>query len=248
MVIAAIVFLGLFSAGMILMLRHFMQVHVTGAMGHLQKLNDELLRQQSELKQKIAEAEKEYQTKTAKAQQEISTMQAQARQEAAKAAEESRSRAMQEREKIINEAVETREKMRKEIMAEMEDKAIQHSKELLEAFFGGVLRKAVHENLVQEVVDGIQELHTEHFQITTDHAEIISAEALTEDIKGRIQKALKERIKKEVKLKERLDTALVGGVVVKFGPVVIDGSLRNRLEESAVQLKKETARRYQGAT
>ena len=80
-VILVFLFQGIIFVGLIFLLRGFMQGHVTGAVGHLQKLNDELMKQQAELKHKIAEAEKEYQTKVSKAQQEVSTMQVQAKQD-----------------------------------------------------------------------------------------------------------------------------------------------------------------------
>ena len=248
MVLTIIIFQGVIFVVLIFALRQFMQGHVTGAVGHLQKLNDELQRQQAELTKKMAAAEKEYQVKMARLQQDINSAQAQAKQEAAKTVEEARARAIQERDQLINEAVGTREKMRQEVMAEMEDRAIQHSRSLMTDFFGGELRRLVHEALVREVLEGLKGMDLEKFQITEDEAHLASIEPLPEETKGLIRKLLKEKIHREVKFKEDIDPNLGGGLVLRFGTFVIDGSLTNRLKESSALLKKETARRYQGTT
>ena len=248
MVVTIIIFQGLLFAGLIFILRQFMKGHVSGAVGHLQKLNEELVKQQNELKQKMAEAQKEYESKMGNLQDEIREKQGQVREEANKMLEESRQRALAERENIINEAVETREKMRQEIMAQMEEKAVFHSRTILGEFFSGEMHALIHEFLVREVIQGLKEVNVEAFQISTDTAELTSAIPVSADLKSQIQKILKDRIKRDVKFKEETDESLVAGLILKFGTFVIDGSMTHRLKEAAALLKKETARRYQGNT
>ena len=43
MILTVIIFQGLIFVGLIFILRQFMKGHLSGAMGHLQKLNDDLL-------------------------------------------------------------------------------------------------------------------------------------------------------------------------------------------------------------
>ncbi len=152
---------------------------------------------------------------------------------------------MQEREKLINEAVETRDKIRHEIMAEMEDRAIQHSKDLIAEFLSSEMQKLLHEALVKELIQGLDEARIDQFQIQAEGAELRTAQALGSQEKNRIQNILKEKIKKEVKLKEEVDPTLLGGLILRLGTFVIDGSFTNRLKEAASRLTKETARRYQ---
>ena len=247
MVLAIILFQGVIFIALIFILRHFMKGHVTGAVDHLHKLNDELMKQQADLKQKMAEAQKEYDTKTLKLNEEVMVKQKQAKDEAVKTLEESRQRAMQEREKIINEAVGTRDKMRHEVMGEMEEKAILHSKSIIAEFFSGELGRLAHGALVEEVIQALREADLQNFQIQTDTAEIKFPMEISADAKKKIAQILKEKIKKDVKFKEENDPSLVGGLVLVFGNFVMDGSLVNRLSESAARLKKETARKYQGS-
>lgn len=248
MVVAIIAIQGFIFLGMILLLRHFMKGHVTGAVGHLQKLNEELLKQQAELRQKNAEADKEYQAKMNKVQQEVSALHTQAKQEVTKTLEEARTRAQTEREKLINDAVETKEKIRQEIMADMDEKAIQHARHVIAEFFSGDIKKLVHQALVEELIGGLEEMDFSSFQIQTDTAELRSAEGVPEALKEKMRKVLEKKIGKKVQFKEENDPTLVGGLILKFGTFVIDGSLTNRLVEAAANLKKETLRKYQGKT
>ena len=247
MVLTIIFFQGLIFVGLIFVLRQFMKGHVSGAVGHLQKLNEEMLKQQAELKTKMSEAEKEYESKMAMAHQELSQSQAKAREEAVKTVDEARARALSEREKIIQEAVQTRDKIRNEIMAEMEQKAIGYSKDVVGEFFTGDLGKLIHGILVKETLDGLREVDMAHFQIQADGAELKTPQPLSPAERQAIQKVLNDKMKKEITLKEAVDASLVAGFVLRFGSFVIDGSLTNRLKEAASRLKKETARKYQGS-
>jgi len=48
--------------------------------------------------------------------------------------------------------------------------------------------------------------------------------------------ALSRRLKRRVRLRSEVDPALIGGAVVRAGDLVIDGSLRTRLERMAFEL------------
>ena len=53
-----------------------------------------------------------------------------------------------------------------------------------------------------------------------------------------ISKALRERLGRDINLETEIDENLIGGAVIKAGDVVIDGSLRSRLEGLATALSK----------
>ena len=53
-----------------------------------------------------------------------------------------------------------------------------------------------------------------------------------------IASALKKRLGREVKIATEIDENLIGGAVIRAGDVVIDGSLRARLEGLANALIK----------
>ena len=62
-------------------------------------------------------------------------------------------------------------------------------------------------------------------------AEVRTAIPLTEDQRSRLADALGKATGKSVEVKSIVDPSVLGGVVAQFGDTVIDGSIRNRLEQ-----------------
>jgi F-type H+-transporting ATPase subunit delta len=63
--------------------------------------------------------------------------------------------------------------------------------------------------------------------------EVSSAFPLGADVADRLATALRNKLQRDVKLSTAIDKSLLGGVVVRSGDVVIDGSVRGRLEKLA---------------
>ena len=63
--------------------------------------------------------------------------------------------------------------------------------------------------------------------------EVASAFPLGGDVADRLATALRGKLQRDIKLSTVVDKSLLGGVVVRSGDVVIDGSVRGRLEKLA---------------
>ncbi|MEM7207765.1 MAG: F0F1 ATP synthase subunit delta [Pseudomonadota bacterium] len=67
-------------------------------------------------------------------------------------------------------------------------------------------------------------------------ATVVSAQALDEEQKASIVAALSKRLGGEVTLNCETDASLMGGAIVRAGDLVIDGTVKGRLERMAQQL------------
>jgi F-type H+-transporting ATPase subunit delta len=80
------------------------------------------------------------------------------------------------------------------------------------------------------------------FAILKDSAEgvtdvtVTAAAELNDAQRSRISAALEKRLQRKVRLHCETDPALLGGAVLRAGDLVIDGSLRTRLERIAYEL------------
>ncbi len=70
-------------------------------------------------------------------------------------------------------------------------------------------------------------------------ASVVSATALEDGQKAQLQLALEELTGKKIQAKYSQDPALLGGVQVRIGDTIYDGSLRNRLNQMRVLLAAE---------
>jgi F-type H+-transporting ATPase subunit delta len=70
----------------------------------------------------------------------------------------------------------------------------------------------------------------------TVDVEVVSAIALSADQAAKLERALGTRLKRKVRMQNSVDATLLGGAVVRAGDLVIDGSLKGRLERLATEL------------
>jgi len=69
-------------------------------------------------------------------------------------------------------------------------------------------------------------------------ADVVSAEALSDAQVADLKAALKASLGKDVSLATRVDPALIGGLIVKVGSRMIDGSLRTKLNSLKLVMKE----------
>lgn len=70
------------------------------------------------------------------------------------------------------------------------------------------------------------------YEKTVD-VEVISAFGMDAAAESNLVAALKKRLQRDVKLNVSVDRALIGGMIVRAGDLVIDGSVRGRLNKLA---------------
>jgi F-type H+-transporting ATPase subunit delta len=70
----------------------------------------------------------------------------------------------------------------------------------------------------------------------TVDVEVTSAVALDPAQQDKLERALSGRLKRRVRMHNSVDASLMGGAVVRAGDLVIDGSIKGRLEQLATVL------------
>jgi len=101
------------------------------------------------------------------------------------------------------------------------------------SFLKLMIRKR-REDLIEEALREFRALLAE-FENTVD-AEAASAVPLTEDQMTRLTQSLQTMTGKTVRLTTHQDTALVGGIIVRIGDTILDGSVRGNLVRLEQQL------------
>ena len=67
--------------------------------------------------------------------------------------------------------------------------------------------------------------------------DVTSAFALSDEQQDKLAKVLSARLGREVRLHAAEDATLIGGVVIRAGDLVIDGSIRGKIAKLAEALK-----------
>ena len=69
-------------------------------------------------------------------------------------------------------------------------------------------------------------------------AKVISAFALTSEQEQAITEMLKSKLGRDVSITTSTDESLIGGVIIKAGDTIIDGSMKSQLESLAISLSR----------
>lgn len=95
--------------------------------------------------------------------------------------------------------------------------------------FVTVLSEYGRTELLPEISD-LFELLKAHHEQSLD-VEIVSAFEVGEGDKELLEKALKEKLQRDVQISTEVDESLIGGVLIKAEDTVIDNSVRGKLEK-----------------
>ncbi len=100
---------------------------------------------------------------------------------------------------------------------------------------GQNLIKVMAENRRLAVLPEVLEqfIHLRAALESTVEVEVISASTLKEAQLAKITAAMEQRLSRKVKLNCKIDKSVMAGVIIRAGDMVIDGSVRGRLERLA---------------
>lgn len=100
--------------------------------------------------------------------------------------------------------------------------------------FSGAVRNFLNVVLDKDRIGAIEAI-AEHYGKLMDEAsnialaEVFVPERLKDDALKRLEKGLGEMTSKRVRMEVRVDPSLIGGIVVKVGDLVLDGSIKTQL-------------------
>lgn len=71
-------------------------------------------------------------------------------------------------------------------------------------------------------------------------AKIISVDKLEKTLVKKLKEALERITNKEISIDEEIDKSLIGGIIIKIGDTVIDGSIKGKINSLRQELLNET--------
>ncbi|MGE4507652.1 MAG: F0F1 ATP synthase subunit delta [Eubacteriaceae bacterium] len=118
-------------------------------------------------------------------------------------------------------------------------------KGVLERVFGGAINKYL-KNFLNILLDKnrfefVMEIHEMFRQLVLPYKNTVEARVLTvvpldEELRVKLEEKLADRFQKKVVLENVIDETILGGAVVYVGDQVIDGSIKNQLDQMKTQM------------
>jgi F-type H+-transporting ATPase subunit delta len=101
--------------------------------------------------------------------------------------------------------------------------------------FLGVLARNGRKSQLRSVIRAFRRLAAEHRGETV--AEVVTARPLNDDQIAQLRQQLRARAGRDVNIDSRVDSSILGGIVVKLGSQRIDASIRTKLNRLAQAMK-----------
>jgi len=223
----------------IVVLKRLIFQDTTSAINRINKLDTITREKEKLLSAKLDETEKYLESRKKELADEETRLKKEAQRAATQLQEDIIKTARSEAEDIIKKAQASREKIKVEAQIEAEGKMIEMCREILGKVFTTTVQTQLNEQLVQEFLADLEQADLGRVGSDVAKVQLVTGRSLTEETKKIIKKILDNKLGRPVELEFAEDHALLGGVTMKFGTMVIDGSLAEHLKEVSTQMKDE---------
>ena len=217
--------------GLALLLRHLLTRQMTSASGHLQALTEECTKHLEEAKVKREEAQKYYDEMLVKTREEADQIKLKLMEEGQKDKEEIIRQARLQSEEITDRARAAAETLSREWDRKVEERALEKAGEMVQELLKGKVAEETHGYWIQQLLkNGFDGLKRLHIQEDAKEAEVVTAFSLKPKEIQSIEARLTENLGRRIALKEKVDPNLILGLRLTLGNIVIDGSLRSKIQ------------------
>ncbi len=210
--------------------------------GAVKRLNDDAeaaRAKQNELAAKIKEADETLTRRQKEADELTTKMITDAEHLAQQEKENMIAKARQEGEEIITKAQTATQRIRQELEKEMHLKAVDYASQILQQILSTQSKEAFVKQLVGEFVEGLQKVDMSRLGQEFNDAEIYSANPIETEVQQKILYILTQKLGRTIKINFKQDPNIVGGLVLKFGSLALDGSLQYLIREAGTGLKQK---------
>jgi len=221
----------------VFLFRRIINKNITSAVRHLDQISQDYVQKQEEADRKLEEAQRLYKETVNKAKEEALIL----RQDLLKQAQQEKDNIVQNAQTQAQDIVQQAEKSRYLLISELEKRIDLESVKKASILLGEVLPKdigeEIHSRLVKEFIN-VSLAKLDNLEVARDvnEVKIVSAFDLGNKDKGAVIKILKEKIGRDLKVNEEIDSSLVAGFMIVLGSLVIDGSLRFKVGEKVKEL------------
>lgn len=235
MLIASLIILQvLIFAGLIFMLRKIMTQNVVSATRHIEELNQDYLKKEEEVTRRLSEVQLQAEEMLNKARKEADDYKAEITRQTEAQRQEIIKQARQQGDEIIQQAEKSRQALLSELDERISKEAINKACELIQYAIPDKFKLDVHTHWVEELIENdFGRFQNLRLPEDIQEVKIITAFSLSEQQRKALSRKIKEVFNRDISLKEEVDPKVCAGLIITMGSLVLDGSLRNKVQEKA---------------
>jgi F0F1-type ATP synthase delta subunit len=221
----------------IFFLHRFLVSSTEGAVNRLNVEIEKAQKRQAELSRKLQEADTELKQRRIEAKAVSDHMRQEAEQETKAEREKIIAESRKEGEEIISKAQTAAEKLKIELLKDIDSKGVDFALQIMNRVLSDQSRGVLDRQIIDEFLEKFKEVDMSRLSGDIKEVELICTHGIDEKQKNEIQQVIKKKVNRDLPLIVTKDAKLGGGIMVQFGSMAIDGSVRNLLREEGKALK-----------
>lgn len=223
--------------GLALMLRWMFYQNVTAALRRMQFIQQENSKREQEITNRVSVVEADCQKKIREAEERAKKIFIEAKAKAEEARGEIIREARMEGQRVIQDSQDRREEIRYELEKEIDTKVTHLVSEAIRYALASKIEQRVHEQMVNDLLEEIKGLDSGRLHSEATEAQVITSQALTVPQRKDLTEILGQKLGTPIPVKESVDPKIIAGMIVQIGSLVLDGSLRNTLQEAIAHVR-----------
>ncbi len=239
LLVKALIFGMIFTGVLGFFFIRYMSKHTETAVSRLNRETEDVRHKQVELNAKIKEANEELVTRRKEADALVTKMKEEAEEKAAQEREKIIQKARQDAEEIINKAHHTKDQVRKELEKEMKLQAIDYCILLMEQFFTSRSFEALDASLISGFLTDMESVDMDMIGPEVQSIDIVTARPLSESFEQQLNELLYKKLERKFQVNKSVQQEMIGGILLKFGTLSLDGSLKSLLKNTAEDVKEK---------
>ena len=221
----------------IFLLRFLFSRHLKVALDRLNTLHEENLAKEEELNEELKRAKEESQAEIERGKEEAKIIIEESRGEAARIGMGLEEEAKAQAAKIVAMGKVEAEKMKEGLSKDIQGQSVELASRMISEMLIDADKVALQYQFANEIIEEISRLPKEQFNVQVKDIKVTSSYPLLNRQRDELKKVLRDKLEGPFELKEQIDSKLVGGLILDIGGMVIDGTLKNRLQRIIPHLK-----------
>ena len=200
---------------------------------------------EAELNRKIRQADDELKQRKKELDALEQKMKGDLESEATKHKEALVNKARAEAEEIITKAQNAAEAVRRDIERVMELKIIDYSTKILDDVLTSRAKGALELDLINEFIEQLAKVDMSKVSTEIKSADLVTINGMTAADVKKVEEIISSKTGRAMTLTPKSESGHISGVILKFGSLQLDGSLKTAIRDKATALKIQVEKSYQ---
>jgi F-type H+-transporting ATPase subunit b len=223
--------------GLLFLLKYIFSRNLETALNRLNALHEENLAKEAQLTEELKRARAEREAEVLRGKQEANAIIEEAKGEVLKVRQKGEEEARAQAVRIVAAAKKETDELHNNLFNLIRLQALELSLKIIEETFTDKNKEYVQHQFISEIIEEIAKLPKEKFTVSAEKVKVVSSFPLEDKQRQELKRVLEEKLGRKVTLEETIDKALISGLTLDIGGLVIDGTIKNRFNKIIPGLK-----------